>query len=234
MMFHKDIPMKAIYKSWRKRAKQTLPVLKPEDYWINRGDDVIGNLTKDDMLNKNRQIDTDRAIYDLVLKLSIRQVVDLGCNVSVLGVLLREEGFNGEYIGIDSNPNALSVAETNLSSYNGLYKFYEANLRHLEFPSQAFEMVILKDVLEHLEGFQQVLLETLRISRRYVIIANFIPWTEGDTIIKRHPAGYFLNLYSRREVYRCIKDAGFDVVSVTSALEADGRPNEVVLLQRKG
>jgi ubiquinone/menaquinone biosynthesis C-methylase UbiE len=222
-----------MFKKIRKISEKAISILSPEEYWVNRGENVIGNQTKEQML-ANRQIDTYKVICGLIFELSPQKVVDCGCNVGILGVLLRDQGFNKEYVGIDFNPNALKVAEKNMASYGGSSIFYQANLRHMDFQDQAFELVVLKDILEHMEDFRPVLSDVLRVSNKYAIISNFIPWAEGSSVIRKEPAGFFHNFYSRREVYQLIQDAGFDVLSVTSTLEQDARPNEVVLLQRKG
>ncbi|GEM_PF-3448343 len=215
----------------KKRRAQARAVTAPEDYWHNLGENVVGNISKDEML-VSRQIDTYKVICRIIAGLPVHYVADLGCNVSIMGVLLRESGYTGEYIGIDANPHALTIAEKNLSRYENPYKLFKGNLRKLNFPSNSFECTILKDVLEHMEDFRPVLGEALRVASMYAVVANFIPWTEGETIIRKEPTGYFHNLYARKEVYAFIREHGYDVVSVTSSLEKDARPNEIVLLRR--
>jgi ubiquinone/menaquinone biosynthesis C-methylase UbiE len=224
--------MSFLFKSWKRAVKSTISIIRPEEYWINLGSNVVGNMTREQMLI-NRQIDTYKALCKLIADITTKQVADLGCNVSMLGVLLREAGYQGEYIGVDSNPNALKIAQNNLGRYKFPYKCVKANLRQLDFKDSIFETVVLKDVLEHMEDFRPILSETMRVAGRYALIANFIPWTEGDTIICQQPDGYYHNLYARKEIYHFIAQAGFDVVSVTSAMEKDSRPNEVVFLSKR-
>jgi 2-polyprenyl-3-methyl-5-hydroxy-6-metoxy-1,4-benzoquinol methylase len=156
---------------WKKKCAQTKAVTAPEDYWRNLGERVVGNITLDEMINC-RQSYTYRAICRIVSDLSVNHVVDLGCNVSILGVMLRENGYNGEYIGVDANPNALTIARKNLLHYPAPFQHTEGNLRKLAFPSDSFECIILKDVLEHMEDFRLVLGEALCITSKYAIIAH--------------------------------------------------------------
>jgi ubiquinone/menaquinone biosynthesis C-methylase UbiE len=216
---------------WKKGNRTKGNVSVPEDYWINLGEEVVGNLSIEDML-ECRQIDTYRAIGNAVMALSLHQVVDLGCNVGITGVILRESGYLGEYVGIDANPNALRIAARNLSRYPGISTLMEGNLRNLNFPGLTFQCVIIKDVLEHHEHFKTILREALRVSDRYALVANFITWSEGETIIRREPEGYYHNLYSRKEAYSFIRGQGFEIINVISALEKDARPNEIVQLKR--
>ena len=223
--------MVLLRKLWQKITRSDGAVAVPEDYWRNLGGQVVGNINREEMLDC-RQIDTYRAIFGIVSGLSVPRVADLGCNVSIMGVILRESGYSGEYVGVDANPNALRIAQQNLSRYPAPFQLTEGNLRRLDFGDNSFECIIMKDVLEHMEDFRPILREVLRITSKHAIIANFIPWTEGETVIRREAAGYYHNLYSRKDVYAFVREQGFDIISVISVLEKDARPNEVILLRR--
>ena len=75
----------------------------------------------------------------------------------------------------------------------------------------------------------QILGEAARAARRLLVIANFIPWGEGAPVIRRDPQGFYLNTYRRSDVYECAAASGWKPLSVTSTLEKDERPNEVVV-----
>lgn len=64
------------------------------------------------------------------------------------------------------------------------------------------------------------------------MVANFIPWTEGQTIIRLEPQGYYHNMYNRQAVYSFARGLGLNVEEVLSALERDSRPNEVVVFRK--
>jgi ubiquinone/menaquinone biosynthesis C-methylase UbiE len=204
----------------------------PEEYWQLRGEDVVGNQTRAEMLS-NRQIETYRAICALVKQIGADEIADLGCNVGVLGVLLRESGYRGTYVGVDANANALRLAERNLGAYEDGFRLVESNLRAMDCPEERYPVTVLKDVLEHMEDFQPILGEALRVTSGYALVANFIPWTEGEPIVSRTSEGYYHNLYSRSQVYAFAASKGFEVASVTSAMERDARPNEIVSMRRR-
>jgi ubiquinone/menaquinone biosynthesis C-methylase UbiE len=203
----------------------------PEAYWITRKADIIGNATLDE-LRHTRQIQTYRALYEAVIARKLDNVLDLGCNISALGQLFCDWGYSGTYIGVDSNAYAIETAERVLQALNAPHRFYCANIRELPFEARQFPCVVMKDVLEHMEHFHPLLAEAARVSSRYLLVSNFIPWTEGRTIIWRQPQGFYHNLYNRHEVYTAARTLGFRVDEVISTLESDARPNEVVVFVR--
>jgi len=203
----------------------------PESYWVLRGKNVIGQASPEE-LRKGRQIETYYAIFNAIENRSLTQVVDLGCNVAALGQLLYYWGYSGAYVGIDTNLYALRVAKRNLSSISDYCHLANANIRALPFNDRSCKCVVMKDVLEHMEDFRPLLREAARISLRYIIVANFIPWTEGRTIIRRESQGFYHNMYNRHDVYSFAKELGLEVQEVLSALEKNARANEVVVFSR--
>jgi SAM-dependent methyltransferase len=203
----------------------------PEEYWIKRGAEVIGRATTDALLN-SRQADTYLAIADAVR--GYPRILDLGCNVAALGRIAYATGYDGSYTGVDSNPYAISEADRELQALGRACDVRTGNIRDLPFPDLSFSCVVMKDVLEHMEGFEALLAEACRVTDEMLVVANFIPWTEGDPIIRREPDGFFHNLYRRADVYASARTHGFGVHRVISALETDARANEIVLFRRDG
>ena len=208
-------------------------ITKPETYWVLRRGNVVGRASLG-QLGQGRQADTYRAVFDAIQDRGVMHVVDLGCNISALGQLLFDWGYAGKYTGFDNNLYALKEGRRALQALGRNYELGQANIRALPFAGNSFECVVMKDVLEHMEDFKPLLGEALRVSSRYAIIANFIPWTEGDSIIRRQPGGFYLNMYSRSEVYGFARARGWQVSQVISALEKDSRPNEVVIFTSHG
>jgi len=205
----------------------------PESYWVRLKSGVIGQATLG-QLRQTRQVGTYRAIYRAIMARSVTQVLDLGCNIMALGLLLKDWGYPGSYIGVDSNPYALDLASQSSRPLPQVNHMVCANIRALPFAQRVFSCVVMKDVLEHMEDFRPLLSEAARVSLKYIIIANFIPWTEGKTLIKREPQRFYHNLYNRHEVSSFAQELGFGVEEVLSALETDARANEVVVFARSG
>jgi ubiquinone/menaquinone biosynthesis C-methylase UbiE len=207
---------------------------QPEDYWIGRGENVIGRATLEQFQN-GRQVDTYRQIHEALAARTAHELADLGCNVAALGQLLYSWGFEGDYVGYDSNPHALDVARRELEAVGRPSKLVEGNIRALPFADREFEFVVLKDVLEHMESFEPLLREAARVADRYLVVSTFLVWTDGSPIVRREQLGYFHNLYRREDVYAFAAELGFTVDEVRSAYEFVGeepRPNEVVVFAR--
>lgn len=191
--------------------------MKPEQYWIERGRDVIGT----DVLREGvgaRQAATYQAIVRWIIEHGITQVLDVGANVAALYMFLHMADYRGLYVGVDTNPNVQSAACVNVNV---------GDLRNLEFGDQEFECVVVKDVIEHLESYEP-LAEAFRVARKYVILAVYLPFTNDEPIIQQHADGYYLNRYKRQDVLAFAKRCGFEFCDVSLDLfERDGAPNTV-------
>ena len=203
----------------------------PEKYWIERGTAVIGSATTDTLLS-GRQADTYLAIAEAVRVYP--RILDLGCNVAALGRIIYATGYDGTYTGVDSNPYAVSEAQQELQALGHVCEIRIGNIRDLPFSDRSFPCVVMKDVLEHMEGFEGLLTEACRVADETLVVANFIPWTEGSPIIRREPDGFYHNLYRRADVYASARAHGFGIDRVISALERDSRANEIVVFRRDG
>lgn len=170
-----------------------------------------------------RQLETYRAIFELLGPAADR-VLDLGCNVAVLGQLLRHWGFTGAYTGLDSNPHAVTRARHDLPNGN----FWVANARSLPLASHTVARVVIKDVLEHLEDFRPALREAARVARDLLVVGCYIPWGVGPAAIVRHRHGFFENRYCRSEVLDDLAACGWRLWKSRKTREQDGRENEVL------
>jgi ubiquinone/menaquinone biosynthesis C-methylase UbiE len=205
--------------------------MKPEQYWVQRGENLIARCTVKELL-EGRQASTYRALWAAVAARRVKQVCDLGCNTGAVGKVLFHEGFTGEYTGVENNPYALKVGIEDPEWCNARPIFRHGNVRKLDIKNREYECVTMKDVLEHLEDFKPALGEAFRIADRYVIIAQFIPWENFPPIIKKEPEGYYHNRYNRRAVYDFAKSCGWVIEETIQTKEGD-RNNEVAVFTRR-
>lgn len=195
----------------------------PEQYWIDLGENVIGqDVLRDGHLA--RQATTYQGIVDWILAQRITDVFDVGCNIAALAVFLKAAGFEGHYFGVDTNPHAVAFA--NRHSHADV-----ASIRSLPWPTRCFECVVVKDVVEHLEG-PELLAEAFRVARQHVVVATYLPWTTALAAITRHPDGYYTNRYSWRDTVPIIEAWGFRLNGVMSLEESNGTRNQVSCWKR--
>lgn len=196
--------------------------MMPEDFW--KYEDVVGTDVLRDGVNA-RQAPTYRAIAKWIVTNKITDVLDVGCNVAALAMFLRLEGFKGFYSGVDTNPHALKIARQRETVLVG-------NLRNLEYGEQDCQLVVVKDVVEHLESYKP-LAEAFRVAREYVIVGTYLPWTDGPEKIEKHSDGYFANRYRFADVEAFANECGFELVDTWAIAETTGWGNQVTIWKRK-
>ncbi len=204
---------------------------RPEQYWIERGPEHIVGVEGPVQGVRTNQAPVYEKVAELIRDLGVRQVVEIGCNVGQQALFLKRSGFAGEFVGIDSNLNAVKVAQQNLADADN-YTFEEGNLRWLDIRGYSKECVISKDVIEHLESYD-LLRNMLEIARKYVIIASFIPWfrREPSRIVKTGE-GYYMNTYNLNEIKELAEECHFAVRDIYEVAAFDGTVNQVVVFER--
>lgn len=199
--------------------------MRPEQYWIDRGTDVIGT----DVLHEwdsARQAETYKAIVDLIMAhFAAESVLDAGCNFGVLQMWLRRAAYMWDYVGVDSNPHAVAYGR---ALHNDVKS---GNLYVLDFPDRSIDVVVVKDVIEHLKDFT-ALGEALRVARRGVIVATYLPWVDGPGKIRKQPEGYYTNVYSKVMVKAFALGCGWTLTETIDTRETNGTPNAVYVWER--
>lgn len=196
----------------------------PEQYWINRGNNVIGadGPAQGDQTN---QAPVYQSIVNKLLEVGATKVLDIGCNVGQVGRFLNRAGFDGQYFGVDSNPYAIEVLTAD--GFEGEV----GNLRDLKYRKNSWDCVVMKDVIEHLES-PFLLSSVIPLAKRYFIIASFIPWIDEPAEIVHHPDGYYMNQYNVEEVVAIAVDCSFELVSREEVKALNGDVNQVAVFAR--
>ena len=201
--------------------------MRPEDYWINLGENVIGQDVLADGENA-RQANTYRILADTINQLEAGytfSLLDIGCNYGVLDDWLDKTTFRGDYNGIDSNQYAVALA-----SSRGI-KVRCANLREMDYADRTFDIVVMKDVIEHLETVGY-LREAFRVANWYLILSLYLPLHDAPTQVIHNQAGYYTNTYNRQDVMRLAKECGFTLVRDMFTKETNGTDNEIIVWGR--
>lgn len=100
-------------------------------------------------------------IKEWIGNLSGLNVVDLGCGGGLISIPLLEMG--AELTGIDISEPSIRVAITKSKSEN---RFLVKDLRDTNLPSESTDLVILADVLDHIEDYGLCLREASRIAKK--------------------------------------------------------------------
>lgn len=178
-------------------------------YW-QRINYIIGPAIKEDF-DKIEQKETRNAIENFVFHHSAKKTIllDAGCNTGVEGYRLFKKGYKGSYIGVDNNRKAIQYAKQNLSEFKDV-NLFPFDLNDIPFPDKYFDIILIKDVIEHQKNYYDILFELTRLTKKYLILSLFIKLSAAnDDTIVLHPDGYYLNKYSRNSLANFFTKRGF-------------------------
>ena len=98
--------------------------------------------------------------FELILKLTNGQVLDIGCGIGYLSNLFQD------YVGLDINKKAISTAKKNTER-----EYVIGSIHNLPFRTKIFDTCVLYDLIEHLQNVEKAFGEMKRIGRSKVIIS---------------------------------------------------------------
>jgi ubiquinone/menaquinone biosynthesis C-methylase UbiE len=95
-------------------------------------------------------------------------ILDIGCGTGILFELLKEEGFNFKYTGVDLSESMINVGK---KRYPGI-DLRVMDSENLEFDDKSFDVVFMRSVLHHLPNPVQALKEMKRVSQGMIIVSE--------------------------------------------------------------
>lgn len=149
-------------------------------------------------------------IYDLFLAKAEKgiRILDIACAGGPLLQYLNGKGFKALY-GIDLSNTAIAMCRE-----RGLTNVEVCDAADTKFRNGTFDFLIASDILEHIEDDERALIEWHRILKKGGKLVVFVPahkylWSHHDeqSLHKRR--------YSKRELLRITKKAGFKIVRVS-------------------
>lgn len=109
-----------------------------------------------------------RRIVELVRNTGAQRILDVGCGEGFTMHELREDRIQARMVGVDFSPTALAWNQTHQMARSPLNV---ADVHHLPFPDESFDLVLCLEVLEHLPDSTLGLCELLRVARDYVLVS---------------------------------------------------------------
>ncbi len=154
--------------------------------------------------------DGDQPMYAFMQGSKLGKTLDVGCGDGSFAEGLFSESLDRKsYLGLDSNKNAVALAQK-----KGL------NVQHLDvdkgalpFPDNAFDTIILKDVLEHVNDPQHLVTEARRCIKKNgtLFISTPSEWSQllwDDYTHKR--------AFTLRALKQLVEDYGFTVTKAAN------------------
>lgn len=145
---------------------------------------------------RERLVDRYRLVHDWVPE-GTRSVLDIGCGNGVFTQWLRQRA--ASVTGTDHNQKQLDYGQREFTDVT----FVQSEGEELPFEAEAFDVVVMTDVLEHVTDDRQALGEAVRVlepgGRLIVTVPNRGPLAllDGDNIVNR-----FVWLLSRLRIPR--------------------------------
>lgn len=145
------------------------------------------------VVRRERGLDPDasarRRLADLVVRLG-DTLLDVGCGPGAMWTHFEPHRPRVSWTGADVTPEMLDVARRLFTHVEVVH----AEARALPFLDDAFDVVLLRHVLEHLpvEMLPEVLREAFRVARRAVVADFYVPPAESGPPQTAHVDGGFL------------------------------------------
>lgn len=167
-----------------------------------------------------------KKIKDLIDMIKFDNMLDIGCGEGFVLHYLRSKNATG----VDISRTALKVAK----SLNPNYKFIEASIYDLPFKNDNFDIIIVLEVLEHLEDPQKAIDKIKRFSKRYFVFSvPNEPWFRIMNILRGKNISRYGNDIDHVQNWNSTKfirliEKNFDIISIKKPF-----PWTVVLCEKR-
>ena len=134
---------------------------------------MSGNLQKYKSKNIIQKMLINKFLYNIFRLISLTEaesILDLGCGEGFVIRYLRNHNNNLRFEGLDINKEAINMAK----KLNPDVNFVICNLYKLQYNENSFDLVMLTEVLEHLEDPEKVMNVVKKISNKHFILS--VPW----------------------------------------------------------
>lgn len=106
-------------------------------------------------------------IQDYLLTSKAESVLEIGCNRGAIVEVMREAKPNLVITGCDLDEEALALARTLIPEV----EFVHGSVYEAPFSDNSYDMVVLCEILEHLDDFEKALQEIKRLTRKHVLLS---------------------------------------------------------------
>jgi ubiquinone/menaquinone biosynthesis C-methylase UbiE len=131
---------------------------------------------------------------DNIKELEIKSIADFGCGPCVDYVALKNEGYEFEYLGIDS---CVHLKEVNESKD---IPFINAPVEKTGLGENSYELSYSRHLLEHLPTYKDALKEMIRVSSKYVAHIFFIKPSDEEDINYWEEENLYHNHYKKSDI----------------------------------
>jgi ubiquinone/menaquinone biosynthesis C-methylase UbiE len=138
-------------------------------------------------------------IRDNIKELQIKSIADFGCGPCVDYEALKNDGYEFEYLGIDS---CVHLKEVNKSKD---IPFINAPVEKTGLVENSYELSYSRHLLEHLPTYKDALKEMIRVSSKYVVHIFFIKPSDEENINYWEKENLYHNHYKKSDIENYLK-----------------------------
>ncbi len=124
----------------------------------------------------------------------MKKILDAGCGVGRFVYNISKQQPEGEFFGIDIDPENITQAKKNFSNIN----FQEMSVETLKFETAFFDKVYSRDVLEHVDNVELAVSEMSRVLKNGGKLVVKLPAEKSEKWLLKIRPTYFEEIHHKR------------------------------------
>lgn len=183
---------------------------------------VAGEINLWNLDDRHNRYYQDMIRYDSILKFIPKQpqkILDLGCGDGYLSYLMAKNGHK---------LTSLDLSQTRLDKFKQIADEFDieqkiGDVKHTGLPGQTFDLIVSSEVIEHIEGYEEVLIEAYRLLKIDGLFIVSVPHNEP---LKKYICPHCLkpfyrdghvNRFNRTNLVKSLKKYKFEVLKIKLA-----------------
>lgn len=132
------------------------------------------------------------AIFRAVVSINPKLILDAGCGEGLPMKYFKQKNTKLSFVGIDIDKRVLSIAKNNVKTE----RFVLMDVTKMRYKNNYYDLVLMLEVLEHLENPEAAIVEVKRVSKNWCIFSvpnepwfSFLSFLSGMHLrrLGRHP-----------------------------------------------
>lgn len=108
----------------------------------------------------------DRGVIKVLLGISAKTILDVGCGVGRTMSKFKKLGF--EVVGIDNSKTSIAICEKR--GFKVGREIFETDITQNKFSDSSFDVVFSEGLLEHFKNYEPLIKEMVRVSKKYILL----------------------------------------------------------------